>query len=154
MKKILLSGFAIAVLMACNNPKATSTVENTSNESASNTQSTATTSAVNTTGAPVIKFEKDVYNFGKITEGEKVSYDFSFTNTGSTPLIISNASATCGCTVPEVPKEPIAPGATANIKVVFSSAGKLGLQDKVVTVTANTIPAQTQLHVIGEVVKK
>lgn len=150
MKKILLSGFAIAVLMACNNPKATTTVENTSNESASNTE----TVVANTTGAPVIKFEKDVYNFGKITEGEKVSYDFSFTNTGSTPLIISNASATCGCTVPEVPKEPIAPGATANIKVVFSSAGKVGLQDKVVTVTANTIPAQTQLHVIGEVVKK
>lgn len=149
MKRILLSGFALAVLMACNNPKATTTEESTTT-----TTDVVAVSAENNTGAPVIKFDKDIYDFGKITEGEKVSYDFSFTNTGATPLIISDASATCGCTVPEVPKEPIAPGATANIKVVFSSAGKVGLQDKVVTVTANTIPAQTQLHVIGEVIKK
>lgn len=148
MKRILLSGFAIAVLMACNNPKATTT------EESNTTTDVVVASAESANGAPVIKFDKDVYDFGKITEGEKVSYDFSFTNTGATPLIISDASATCGCTVPEVPKEPIAPGAKANIKVVFSSAGKVGLQDKVVTVTANTIPAQTQLHVIGEVIKK
>jgi hypothetical protein len=151
MKKILLSGFVLAALIACNNPKATTAEERTTTESTVNTQTANT--AVSTTGAPVIKFEKDVYDFGKITEGEKVSYDFTFTNTGGTPLIISDASATCGCTVPEVPKEPVAPGASAKIKVVFSSAGKVGLQDKVVTVTANTIPAQTQLHVIGEVVK-
>lgn len=144
MKKILLSGFAIVILMACNNPKTTTTKKSTSN---------GAETVANVAGAPVIKFDKDVYDFGKITEGEKVSYDFTFTNRGSTPLIISNATATCGCTVPEVPKEPVAPGATSKIKVVFSSAGKMGLQDKVVTVTANTIPAQTQLHLIGEVIK-
>jgi hypothetical protein len=135
--------------MACNNTKVSTTEKDTT---ANNVVATSTSN--NTAGAPVIKFEKDVYDFGKITEGEKVSYDFSFTNTGGTPLIISDASATCGCTVPEVPKEPILPGATATIKVVFSSAGKVGLQDKVVTVTANTIPAQTQIHIIGEVLKK
>lgn len=148
MKTILLSGFAIVVLMACNNPKTS-----TSEKSTINSESVATP-ALSTSGAPIIKFEKDIYDFGKITEGEKVSYDFTFTNTGGTPLIISDANATCGCTVPEVPKEPILPGATAIIKVVFSSAGKVGLQDKVVTITANTIPAQTQLHIIGEVLKK
>lgn len=149
MNKIVLCGLAALVLMACNNAKTTTTEENTTV-----TEVSTASTPENNTGAPVIKFEKDVYDFGKITEGEKVSYDFSFTNTGGTPLIISDASATCGCTVPEVPKEPIAPGASATIKVVFSSAGKVGLQDKVVTVTANTIPAQTQLHVIGEVLKK
>lgn len=150
MKKIVLCGLAAIVLMACNNAKTTTTEQKNTN----NAVATPANTSKNTTGAPVIKFEKDTYDFGKIVEGEKVSYNFSFTNTGGTPLIISDASATCGCTVPEVPKEPIAPGETATIKVVFSSAGKVGLQDKVVTVTANTIPAQTQLHVIGEVVKK
>jgi hypothetical protein len=58
------------------------------------------------------------------------------------------------CTIPEPPKEPIAPGEKNKIKVVFSSAGKEGLQDKVITITANTIPAQTQVHLIGEVTKK
>lgn len=139
MKKIIIGIYAVFLFVACNNdlkPKESTTKE-----------------VVSTDVAPVIKFEKDVYEFGKITQGEKVSYDFIFTNTGKTPLIIKEASATCGCTVPETPKDPIAPGAKSKIKVVFSSAGKEGLQDKVVTVTANTIPAQTQIHLIGEVIK-
>lgn len=103
--------------------------------------------------APVIKFDKDIYEFGKIKEGQSVAYDFEFTNTGKTPLIIKEAVATCGCTVPEWPKDPILPEASGKIKVVFNSAGKSGLQDKVVTITANTIPAQTQIHLIGEVIK-
>ena len=86
--------------------------------------------------------------------GEKAEIKFHFKNDGDKPLFIISAQPGCGCTVADFPKEPIAPGAIANIKVVFSSAGKVGLQDKVVTVTANTIPAQTQLHVIGEVIKK
>ncbi len=105
-------------------------------------------------GAPTMKFETDQYDFGKIAQGEKVSYDFMFTNTGKTPLIIKDAVATCGCTVPEPPKDPIAPGAKSKINVVFNSTGKSGVQDKVVTITANTVPAQTQIHLIGEVTVK
>ncbi len=113
----------------------------------------STASAVDPASAPVIKFEKDVYEFGKIKQGESVSYNFKFENTGKSPLIIKDAHATCGCTVPEFSKDPIPAGGSSVIKVVFNSAGKEGLQDKVVTIVANTIPANTQVHLIGEVVK-
>ncbi|OAQ42200.1 hypothetical protein A5893_03540 [Pedobacter psychrophilus] len=147
MKKLVFSLLTIVVLASCNNSKST---QNATSDSLGNSQ----TSSVDSLSAPKFKFEKEVYDFGKITEGEKVSFDYEFTNVGKTPLIIKEAVATCGCTVPEPPKDPIAPGARSRIKVVFSSAGKEGLQDKVVTITANTIPAQTQVHLIGEVTKK
>lgn len=147
MKKLVFSLLTVVVFASCNNSKS---AKNTNSDSLGVNQ----TSSVDSASAPKFKFEKEVYDFGKITEGEKVSFDYEFTNIGKTPLIIKEAIATCGCTVPEPPKEPIAPGAKSKIKVVFSSAGKEGLQDKVVTITANTIPAQTQLHLIGEVTKK
>lgn len=143
MKRIFVGIFAVLALAACQQNGAQHQTENAANE----------TSAVSAASAPVMNFEQKTYDFGKITQGEKVSYDFIFTNTGKTPLIIKDAVASCGCTVPDPPKDPIAPGAKSKINVVFSSAGKMGLQDKVVTVTANTIPAQTQIHLIGEVVK-
>lgn len=147
MKKLVFSLLTVVVFASCNNGKSG---QNANSDSLSVNQ----TSSVDITSAPKFKFEKEVYDFGKITEGEKVSFDYEFTNVGKTPLIIKEAIATCGCTVPEPPKDPIAPGAKSKIKVVFSSAGKEGLQDKVVTITANTIPAQTQVHLIGEVTKK
>ncbi len=147
MRKLVFSLFTVAILASCNNGKS---AQSGNSDSVSVNQ----TSSVDSASAPKFKFEKEVYDFGKITEGEKVSFDYEFTNIGKTPLIIKEAVATCGCTIPEPPKEPIAPGAKSRIKVVFSSAGKEGLQDKVVTITANTIPAQTQVHLIGEVTKK
>ena len=150
MKYKILSVMALFAIAACNNPKTESTNQNVET---SNAVTSTGANLVSAEGAPTMKFETDSYDFGKIKDGEKVSYDFFFTNTGKTPLIISDASATCGCTVPEIPKEPIAPGAKSKISVVFDSAGKNGLQDKVVTVTANTIPAQTLIHLIGEVSK-
>jgi hypothetical protein len=101
-----------------------------------------------------MKFEKESHDFGKIKTGDKVNYDFKFTNTGKSPLIISEAHATCGCTIPEWPKAPVKPGESGIIKVTFNSAGKTGLQDKQITVTANTVPAQTMVHLIGEVLAK
>ncbi|RYU89950.1 DUF1573 domain-containing protein [Mucilaginibacter terrigena] len=106
---------------------------------------------VNATNAPVMKFEKETHDFGKIKEGDKVTYEFKFTNTGKSPLIIKDAVATCGCTKPEWPKAPIQPGADGSVKVTFNSAAKMGLQDKQITITANTIPAQNMVHLIGEV---
>jgi hypothetical protein len=82
---------------------------------------------------------------------------FKFKNTGDKPLIISNAQGSCGCTVPDYPKEPVAPGASAEIKVKFNSKGKKGQETKFVTLTANTDPAETRLtikaNVIGAEVK-
>lgn len=88
------------------------------------------------TGA-VIKFKEKEVDFGDIKQGDKVSHTFELTNTGTTPLIISNVAATCGCTVPSWPKEPVAPGATAKIQVSFNSAGKMGAQNSVVRIYSN-----------------
>ncbi|MDB5133685.1 MAG: hypothetical protein JWP37_288 [Mucilaginibacter sp.] len=139
MKKLFLGIVAVSMLMACNN----------SNQANSNLSANTTTAAAGE--GPVMKFEKETHDFGKIKTGDKVSYDFKFTNTGKSPLIISDAVASCGCTKPEWPRKPIQPGESAAIKVTFNSATKMGLQDKQITITANTNPAQNLVHLIGEV---
>lgn len=154
MKKIFLGLIAAGMLAACNNnPKqAASTPVTTSTESvASSPGLTKTATPAEAANAPVMKFEKDTYNFGKIKQGDKVSYEFKFTNVGKTPLIISNAVASCGCTIPEWPKEPVKPGDGGVIKVTFNSANKSGLIDKLITITGNTVPTSTLLHLNGEV---
>ena len=98
-----------------------------------------------------IKFEESSYSWGKIKEGEKMTHIFKFTNTGSNDLIISDARGSCGCTVPEWPKEPIKAGKSGDIKVIFDSKGKAGEQSKTVTVTANTEPANTVIMIKGTV---
>ena len=95
---------------------------------------------------PKFDFESDNHEFGPITEGEIVSYNFKFKNSGKAPLIITQASASCGCTVPEYPKAPIPPGGSGEIKVVYKPNGQSGAQQKTVTVTANTEPNQTILR--------
>ena len=101
--------------------------------------------------ATTIQYEKDKYDFGTAKEGDEVKYIFKFKNTGNEPLVISNARGSCGCTVPDWPKEAVAPGASGEIKVVFNTKGKVGHQSKRVTVTANTEPTETFLEVFGEV---
>jgi hypothetical protein len=123
---------------------------------------TATTNAdAQTPAVPVgpltsIKFDNPNYDWGKVNDGDKVTHIFKFSNTGKEPLIISDAKGSCGCTVPEWPKEPIAPGGKGEIKVVFDSKGKGSkegkLDTKKVTITANTDPAQTYLNIQGIVV--
>lgn len=101
---------------------------------------------------PEIKFEEEVYDFGPITQGEKVSHAFTFKNTGNKNLIISGASGSCGCTVPEWPKEPIKPGQSGKIDVVFNSEGKSGIMDKTVTIITNCEPATRIIRIKTEVV--
>jgi hypothetical protein len=95
-----------------------------------------------------------MFDFGTINEGEKVTHQFVFKNTGKSDLLISNASASCGCTVPTWPKEPIKPGAEAMLDVTFNSEGKPGHVEKTVTVTANTRPVETIVLIKGEVTPK
>jgi Protein of unknown function (DUF1573) len=138
MKTLFLSLIAAGMLMtACNQ--------------SSNSTTAGNTTTANAAEAPLMKFDKETRDFGKIKAGDKVAYDFKFTNTGKSPLIITDAVATCGCTKPEWPKTPIKPGESGVIRVVFNSAGKMGLQDKQITITANTNPAQNMVHLIGEV---
>ena len=109
--------------------------------------------AVPTGPTTTVVYEHTDFDFGSIKEGEKVKHTFKFKNTGSEPLIISNAKGSCGCTVPKWPSEPIAPGASSQIEVEFDSKGKPGKQTKRVTVTANTVPAQMFLNISGDVQK-
>ncbi len=96
-----------------------------------------------------IKYEEESFDFGMVNEGDMVKHLFKFKNTGSEPLVISNAKGSCGCTVPTWPKEPVAPGATSEISVEFNSKGKPGNQSKRVTVTANTMPTETFIEIKG-----
>lgn len=84
-----------------------------------------------------IKFAVSSYDFGDITQGDKVEYTFEFINDGDAPLILSNVMTTCGCTASSWPREPIAPGAKSKIDVTFNSTGKIGHQNKVITIMSN-----------------
>lgn len=95
------------------------------------------------------QWETTLHNFGTIKQGEVVNYTFKFTNNGTEDLKIQSTSASCGCTVPQSPKEPIPPGGTGEIVVRFDSKNKTGQQSPVITVVANTNPKQTRLSLRG-----
>jgi hypothetical protein len=101
--------------------------------------------------ASEMTFEALEYNFGTIKQGDQVNYEFVFTNAGKEDLIITNATGSCGCTVPQYPKEAIKKGAKGAIKVTFNSAGKMGMQDKTVTITSNAKNSPVILHLKGTV---
>jgi Protein of unknown function (DUF1573) len=91
------------------------------------------------------------YNFGKVTDGEKVEYSYRFKNTGTKPLVIVDASASCGCTVPQKPEKPILPGDIGFIKIVFDSKGRVGNAHKSITVISNANPEFPPLILTGDV---
>ncbi len=85
-----------------------------------------------------IEFEISDHNFGDVNQGKKVEFAFKFKNAGNSPLVLQNVLTTCGCTVPEWPKEPIAPAGEGIIHVIFDSAARLGRQNKVITIRSNS----------------
>lgn len=99
-----------------------------------------------------IEFEKLSQEFGEVKQGQVVNAVFKFKNKGKSPIILSNVQTTCGCTVPVWTREPIAPGKTAEINATFNSAGKMGQQNKVITVYSNAKNAQTQVSIVCNVV--
>jgi hypothetical protein len=102
-----------------------------------------------------ITWEKNVHDFGEITEGEKVEHTFKLTNTGTEPLVITNVQVTCGCTTPKGwPRDPIAPGKKAEIVVQFNSTGKIGRQNKVVTIISNATGGNNQITFTATVLEK
>ena len=104
--------------------------------------------------ATTVAFAETTHEFGTIAEGDVVEHTFTFTNTGDTPLIIQDAQTTCGCTVPKKPEAPVPPGETGEIQVRFDSQGKAGVQNKAVTITANTEPTTTRLFIKANVTPK
>jgi len=147
--KLLSIGIASLLLMGCGEKQSGETIDSAI---ISNPISADNADEVDTAKLPIMTFEKDFHDFGKITAGEKVTYSFKFSNTGKSDLIISTAAGSCGCTVPEFPKEPIKPGKTGYIKVQFNSEGRSGVQEKQVTIVANTIPNTNELKIRSEVI--
>jgi hypothetical protein len=115
-------------------------------------QETKTDNAVITNpNAAVINFDTDVVDYGTIEQGADGMREFKFKNTGKEPLIISNATGSCGCTVPTWPKEPIKPGESSSIKVKYDTK-RLGAINKSVTITSNATEATKVLRIKGNVI--
>jgi outer membrane biosynthesis protein TonB len=173
MRKFLFACILGAALVSCKNEASKEAeVAEATTEAPSTTEATAapttdmsaptgdlsvpTTAAATPSGPTTsIKFDEMEYDFGTVKDGEKVTKIFKFKNTGSQPLVISNATGSCGCTVPEWPKQAIAPNNSGEIKVVFDSTGKGtpegNRQSKTVDITANTDPVTTNLRIFGTV---
>ncbi len=101
---------------------------------------------------PEMKFEEESFDFGTINEGDVVEHTFKFTNTGEAPLVITAAKGSCGCTVPTWPKgESIAPGDSSKMVVKFNSRGKKNIQNKSVTITANTEKGKEVIRIKADV---
>jgi len=107
-----------------------------------------------TTGTAVLTFQSPEHNFGKVGEGEKVGCIFSYSNTGDADLVITSASASCGCTVPKYDRRPVPPGGNGTIEVVFDTSGREGLQTKTVVIQSNAENNLVILRIIADVVKK
>ena len=98
-----------------------------------------------------ITFTEAEHDFGDITQGDKVEYTFTFKNEGAAPLVLTNVSTTCGCTAPEWPRDPIMPGQESSILVRFNSAGKMGRQNKVITVYSNASNNPERVKIVTNV---
>ena len=118
-----------------------------------NNPETANGEVLDKTGVPKFDFAEITHDFGTIESGTSVNYEFKFKNSGDKDLIISQAKGSCGCTQPEYPKDPIAPGDEGTIKVTFNSTGISGQITKNVTIIANTSPSTKVLTITGEVIK-
>ncbi|MDT0644704.1 DUF1573 domain-containing protein [Zunongwangia sp. F363] len=141
MKKGLLMIAAVGALLfsSCKDNNASDKVKAENVETAAERDAEATV-------YPEITFEESEYDFGNIPKGKSVEHVFKFTNTGRAPLVITNATSSCGCTVPDAPKEPIAPGETGEMTVKYNGSGN-GQVTKTVTVSANTEAGKEQVQI-------
>ena len=148
MKNFLTIFVAIVLFISC--ADATSKIKNFETEDVKINDS----DILSQNELPIFSFEEEEWNFGAIRDGDVVDHDFTFTNTGKAPLIISSAQGSCGCTVPKYSNEPIAPGSDGVISVQFNSKGKVGSQEKTVTLSANTVPNTKILKIRAQVASK
>ena len=138
-----LAGLLIALAfftLNCGRGTATSKAENSNQQ--------------NDTGTAVITFTEYEHNFGKVAEGEKIGYTFTFENKGTGNLVIASATTTCGCTVPKYNTKPIPSGGTGNLEVVFDTSGRNGTQTKTITVKSNASTPVVLLKITAEVLAK
>ncbi len=104
-----------------------------------------------TDGFPEITFDTLFYDFGNLTEGEKVAFTFKFKNTGTADLLILDVYSSCGCTIPNFDKKPVIPGDEGKIEVIFDSANRSGLQNKTITIKTNTQQSEKSLWIKANV---
>ena len=135
MKKSLL--FALSLTVAAYTAQAQTT--------------TPTIKAAGPVAGPAITFEEVKYDFGSVVQGGTVDHTFKFKNTGTAPLVINNIGVSCGCTTPEWTKAPVLPGKTGTIAAHFNSTGKVGMQNKVLTIESNAAAGSTTVALVGEV---
>ena len=152
MKKLKIIAFCFCafcfLLLGCGN-------SNNSGVSVSDIKNPATADGIDKqqqANMPEIQFENPVYDFGKVIQGEILSYTFHFKNVGKSSLLISGIEASCGCTTSVPPRAPIQPGEKGEIKITFDSKHKIGEISSYLIVTANTYPAQTVLTVNANVI--
>jgi hypothetical protein len=107
-----------------------------------------------TTGTAVIKFDTLEHNFMKVKQGEKVGCIFTFSNAGDADLVVTSASASCGCTVPKFSGKPVSPGETGTIEVIFDTSGREGIQSKTVVVQSNAQNNLVILRIVADVEKR
>jgi hypothetical protein len=104
------------------------------------------------TGTVEIAFKEYEHNFGKVAEGEKIAYVFTFVNKGTASLVVTSATTTCGCTVPKYNTKPVPPGGDGSLEVVFDTSGRNGMQTKTITVKSNASTPVVLLKITAEVV--
>jgi len=104
------------------------------------------------TGKAIISFTEVEHNFGQVKEGERVGCIFTFTNSGTTDLVINSVTTTCGCTVPKYERKPVTPGNMGSLEVIFDTEGKNGIQSKTITVRSNAIIPVNILKITAEVI--
>ena len=163
LKLFLVVAVAGMLTVACKNDSTgTAAQEAPAQVTPQSTQSNAAAPPATVPVGPLttFSFAESEFDFGEIEDGEKITHEFTFKNTGNEPLVISKAVGSCGCTVPDWPREPIAAGESGVIKVQYDSRGKGKTkaeggkaENKRVTITANTDPANTYLTIKGKVYK-
>ncbi len=149
MKWITISIISLFLLVACQEQK-TEDKDLVASELIMN-PNTGDSTNVQEKKLPILEFDYKDFDFGLIYEGEKVAHKYKFKNTGNANLIISDVSASCGCTIPRYSKKPVKPGEEGYIEVEFDSSGRHGQQHKSVTVLANTQPNRVVLSFIAEI---
>lgn len=132
---------ALAMLVSCGN-------------SGNKDEQSTDTLANETAKGGKIEFEESVFDFGEVKEGEVIDHVYTYTNTGTVPVILSQVSASCGCTTPSYTQTPVLPGKSGEVKVSFDSNGQVGKQQKIVTIVSNADDRVTTIQLKGEVLPK
>lgn len=152
--KYLFTMLLATLLYGCNETAKDKSIEVTATQTDSGTTKIEGDTSKKSLATTTIAFAETAHDFGIIKEGEIVEYDFKFTNTGTHPLVISDAKASCGCTIPEWTKDPVLPNEAGKLKIKYNSSGKDGKIHKTVSVFANTTPELSTLDINVEVKAK